>query len=316
MLRRLGEALATLLGVLLLVFALLVVSPGDPARLALRGASGKAVAVSTEALSAFRATYGLDRPIPERFLLWTSNAIRLDFGRSFQDGREVRVRVAETLPVTLLLNALALLLALSLSVPIAMLAAARPGGRLDRASGAVFDVIYATPAFVLGLALLLLFSVKLRWTSLFADPEEGLRGIALPVLTLALAAMAPLTRTFRSLFLAALSSPADLAGRLRGENRAERYRRAMRRSGASLTAVLATLVPTLVAGSVLVERLFSLRGAGELLAEAVFARDVPTVLALTIISAVAVVATSLVADLVAAALDPRHVIPMGAEAAP
>jgi peptide/nickel transport system permease protein len=66
-LRRLGEALATLLGVLLLVFALLVMSPGDPARLALRGASGKAVAVSTEALSAFRATYGLDRPIPERF---------------------------------------------------------------------------------------------------------------------------------------------------------------------------------------------------------------------------------------------------------
>jgi ABC-type dipeptide/oligopeptide/nickel transport system permease component len=92
----------------------------------------------------------------------------------------VSVRVAETLPVTLLLNAFALLLALSLSVPIAMLAASRPGGRLDRASGAVFDVIYATPAFVLGLALLLLFSVKLRWTSLFADPEEGLRGIALP----------------------------------------------------------------------------------------------------------------------------------------
>src|SRR5512142_3273694 len=93
-LRRVAAAVATLAGVLSLVFVVLSAAPGDPARLA----AGNARRITPEVLHAFRAAYGLDRPLPVRFARWASRATRLDFGRSLQDGRPVRARIAETLP--------------------------------------------------------------------------------------------------------------------------------------------------------------------------------------------------------------------------
>jgi len=302
-LRRAASAPLTLLGVLALVFGLLAAAPGDPAAMAARAGS-RATSLSPEALTAFRRLYGLDRPPLERFGVWIVRAGRLDFGLSLSDGRPVRNRVAGALPATLTLNAAALLLALALGVPTGVGAARRPGGRLDRFSGTLGDALYATPSFVLGLVLLLVFSGWLRVTPLFSD-AGGVRGYVLPVVTLALPTAAFLARFVRACVASALADPATAAGRARGEGAAATVRRALRRSAAPFAAMGAALVPTLVAGSVLVERVFSLPGAGGLLADAVFARDVPTVLALTLLSAGAVVAASLLADVVAALLDPR-----------
>ena len=263
------------------------------------------MAISPEALAAFRHLYGLDRPVAERFLTWGWRALRLDFGRSLVDGQPVTGRVARALPATLALNAAALLLACLIGVPLGIAAARRPGGRLDRISGFVCDALFATPTFVLGLVLLLVFSGWLRVTPLFADAESGVRGFLLPVATLSLASLALVARFVRVCVAAALADPAALAGRARGERPSEEIRRALRRSAAAFAAMGAALVPSLVSGSILVERVFSLPGAGGLLAEAVFARDLPTVLALTWCSAMVVVAASFVADLVAAAFDPR-----------
>jgi peptide/nickel transport system permease protein len=302
-LRRLLSALATLAGVLTLVFLLFAAAPGDPATLAARAAGGRPP--SPEAVEAFRRLHGLDRPLPVRFLSWSIRAVGLDFGRSFQDGRPVRERLADALPATLLLNASALLLALVAAVPAGVAAARRPGSRFDRTSAFVFDLLFAAPSFALGLLLLLIFSAKLRWTPLFSDPALGLRGLVLPVATLGLGALALLSRFVRTCVAAALGDPAALAARARGESDAAALRRALRRSAGAFSALASVLVPALLTGSVLVERLFSFPGAGRLLADGVFARDLPVVLGLTLCSGLAVVAASVGADLVSAWLDPR-----------
>lgn len=306
-LRRAASAVLTLIGVLALVFGLVTAAPGDAAALAARAGGNRAVAVSPEALAAFRHLYGLDRPVLERFLTWTWRAARLDFGRSLVDGQPVTLRIASALPATFALNTAALLLACLIGVPLGVAAARRPGGRLDKVSGFLCDALFSMPTFVLGLVFLLVFSGWLRVTPLFADAETGLRGFLLPVATLALASLALVARFVRVCVEAALADPAALAGRARGEGPSEEIRRALRRSSAAFAAMGAALVPSVVSGSVLVERVFSLPGAGGLLAEAVFARDLPTVLALTLLSAVVVVLASLAADLATAVLDPRTV---------
>ncbi len=304
-LRRSVSAVLTLLGVLALVFGLVTAAPGDAAALAARAGGNRAVAVSPEALAAFRHLYGLDRPVVERFATWIWRAARLDFGRSLVDGQPVTHRITRALPATLALNGAALLLACLIGVPLGIAGARRPGGRLDRISGFVCDAFFSTPTFVLGLVLLLVFSGWLRITPLFADAESGVRAFLLPVATLSLALLAFVARFVRVCVAAALADPAALAGRARGESPSEEIRRALRRSAAAFAAMGAVLVPSVVTGSILVERVFSLPGAGGLLAEAVFARDLPTVLALTWCSALVVVAASLAADLITAALDPR-----------
>ena len=302
--RRLLGAAGTLLGVLVAVFLLLSAAPGDPARLAAGGGAGRG-GVSREALEAFRTLHGLDRPLPARLGRWLASAARLDLGRSFRDGSPVTERIARTLPATLAVNALALGLALALALPLGVGAARHPGGPLDRFSGLLLDALFSVPSFALGLLLLLLFAVKLRVAPVFSDPSLGLRGIALPAATLALVALAPIARVTRRAVGEALASPAALAGRARGETPREETLRALRRAAPSFAGLGAALVPQLVAGSVLVERVFGLPGTGQLLADSVFSRDLPTVLGLALVSGLAVVAATFVADAAAAFADPR-----------
>lgn len=304
-LRRLASALATLVGVLTLVFVLMALAPGDPATLAGRSAGRPAAVRSPDAVQAFRIAYGLDRPLPARFGIWLLRAATFDFGRSFQDGRAVRERIASTLPATLLLNGAALLLALGLAVPCGLFAARYPGRSFDRISAFVFDVLFAAPSFVLGMLLLLLFAVRLGWTPLLPEAGSGSFPGALPIATLALSLLAPLARFVRTCVLDALRTPAALAARARGEGPATQIARALRRSAVPFAAMGAALVPALLSGSVLVERLFAIRGSGGLLADAVFTRDTPTILGLTLLVSVAVIAATLGADLVSALLDPR-----------
>ena len=304
--RRALGAVGTLVGVLVAVFLLLSAAPGDPARLAAGGVPGRRPA-SAEALEAFRAVHGLDRPVVARLAAWLGSAARLDLGRSFRDGRKVTERIGETLPTTLAVNGAALLLAALAGVPLGIAAARRPGGRADRLSGLLLDALFSLPSFALGLLLLLLFAVRLRWVPVFADDSAPLSSLALPALTLALVALAPIARVVRVSVRSALASPPAIAGRARGESPREETLRALRRSVPAFAGLLAALVPQLVAGSVLVERVFAVPGTGQLLADSVFARDLPTVLGLTLASGAAVVLATLLADALAALADPRLV---------
>lgn len=298
------SALASLAGSLLLVFVLLWMAPGDPALLALRSGSRPA-RLDPASLEAFRAHFGLDRPAASQFLLWTRRAFTLDFGRSIQSGQEVRERLAESLPITAALNGLSLILAFLGAITAAAFAAGRRLA-LERFLSGIMDTLFATPPFVSGLLLIFVFSISLGWTPVLAGLDTSLRDLLLPAVTLALATAPPLYRFFLELFRDARASPLTLAARARGEERWALLRRSLKRSGPAVAALLAALVPSCLAGSVLVEKLFSVGGAGSLLADAVAGRDYPVVLAMTFLTAGAVVLAGLLADGVTAFLDPRR----------
>ncbi len=298
------QAAATLVAVLALVFILMNMAPGDPASLALRGTPGsRGVALSERDVVAVRMRFGLDRPAPLRFVSWVRDAITLDFGRSFQNGEPVRTRIGNTAPVTVAMNVMAVIFATFLALVSTLASLTLPGGWLERSLTAFFDVLFATPPFVLGLLLLLVFAVRLGAIPVLGG--EGTERVLLPALTLGLVAVAPLFAYFRAVLGDAFHSVAAMAARARGEGTLGILVRSLRRSGGPLAALVTSLVPSLVAGSVLVERLFSVGGAGELLTEAVLSRDYPLVLGLTFLSAASVSCVSLLGDISAAVLDPR-----------
>jgi peptide/nickel transport system permease protein len=148
-LRRLLTALATLLGITVVTFAVLHLAPGQPQP----GQATDSLRPDPAVLQALRDRYGLDRPLPAQYLHWVGRVARLDFGRSLVDHRPVRARILERLPRTLGLNLLALALILSLAVPLGALAARRRDGLLDRASGPALYLLYSLPSFWVALLL-------------------------------------------------------------------------------------------------------------------------------------------------------------------
>jgi len=139
LLRRAALAVPTLAGIVLAVFLMMRIAPGDPASAAGRTGSRRVTRAAAEAM---RRTYGLDRPLPEQIGRWFVRAGRLDFGESFQDHRPVARRIAEALPYTFVLNALAFRLTIAIAVPLGVAQARRPGGVFDRAAGRVLFLLY------------------------------------------------------------------------------------------------------------------------------------------------------------------------------
>ena len=176
-LRRLVLAVPTLFGIVVIVFVLVHLAPGTPV-----SGGGEALRRPTgRAAEELRRLYGLDRPIPERFGAWVSRAVRFDLGDSFVDRRPVGERIFEALPHTLLLNGVALILALVIAVPLGVVAGGHPEGVLDRVSGVALFALYSTPTFWMALLLQSLFAVQLGWLPLYgvaADPApSGLAGL-------------------------------------------------------------------------------------------------------------------------------------------
>jgi peptide/nickel transport system permease protein len=303
-LRRTAAAVPTLFGILLAVFLLLHLAPGDPG-------PGGAARVSREGVHALRRIYGLDRPLPAQFAEWLGRAARLDLGESFQDHRPVSARIREALPFTLELNGLALLLTLGLAVPLGVAQARRAGSAFDRVSSAALFALYSTPSFWAAMLLVTIFSVKLRWLPLFgAGRGEGAGGalahIVLPVVCLTYGSLAFFARLVRAGVLEERSRDYVLAARARGlsDTRAL-WTHAVRNALVPLVTLLGLIVPGLLSGSIIVERIFGWPGLGRLYFDAVLGRDYPVVLGLTLWTAVATLAATLAADLLAAAVDPR-----------
>ena len=319
--RRLLLAVPTLLGIVVLVFLLLHLAPGSPVS-AMGGESGRRV--SARAAQEMRRLYGLDRPLPERFLKWIGRVARFDFGESFVDRRPVIERIREALPFTLVLNGLALFLTLAIAIPLGVAAGGRPEGAFDRASGAVLFALYSLPAFWAALLLQALFSVKLGWLPLYGvssdAPPAGLAGaldrlshLALPVVCLTYGSLAFFARLVRSGVAEARGADYVLAARARGASeRSALWNHAFRNALLPLITLLGLLLPGLLSGSVIIERIFAWPGLGRLYFDSILSRDYPVVLALSLLGAVATLAATLAADIAYAAADPR--VRDGAEA--
>ena len=304
--RRLLAALATLLIVSAIVFALVQLAAADPAAVA-----GGGVA-TPERIDALRASAQLERPLPAQYLAWLARMVLGNLGHSTQAGSAVTAVIAPRLGPTLSLAALAVVVAVATGLPIGVLAAWRPGARLDRALGGVSLLTVSVPVFVLGYLLLWLLSLELGWL-----PAKGYRPLAegigawlqhllLPTLALAPSAAVFVARTTRGVLLAALGAPHVHAARARGvPERTLLLRHALGNAALPVLDRALRGATLLAGGIVVVESLFDLPGLGRLVPDAVLAHDLPTLQGAIFVFALACVLVGLLADLMRVRLDPR-----------
>ncbi|MCY7374223.1 MAG: ABC transporter permease [Spirochaetaceae bacterium] len=302
-LRRLVATVPVLFGISLIVFFMIHLVPGDPAKTLL------GIRATDKAVAALQKSFGLDKPLWEQYLDFMGRLAHGDLGRSFFYNVDASELVSGRLPATLWLVVSATVLALLISVPLAVLAASRRGSALDQVIRAVPLVGLGMPAFWVGIMLVLVFGLKLRLfpVSGFGDDVAGhLRSIVLPALTVALALTPILIRSLRTSMIAVLDSDYVVTARAKGlTHRRIILSHTLRNAAVSSVTVLGVNVAYLVGSTLVVERVFALPGIGTLMLDSIFNRDFAVVQAVTLVFAVMVVAINLLTDLAHAALDPR-----------
>lgn len=315
--RRLLYAALTFLGITVVVFILIHAVPGDPVEYYIGIQAGPRPPRAV--IEQIRTEHRLDQPLVTQYLFWLKSAATLDFGRSFLDRRPVSSKIAEKLPNTFALNALALMVALAIAIPAGLAGALRPRRWFDRSSGLAFLLLYSLPNFWVGLLLMQLFSVQLEILPLYGmrstDSEQLPLGarladqvahLVLPVATLAYTQLAIFARFSRSALLEVIHQDFIIAARAKGlSEQAVVFRHALRNALIPLITLLGLTIPYLISGSVIVEQLFQWDGVGRLYFQAVLARDYPTVMGLTVATAVVTLLASLIADLLYGLADPR-----------
>ena len=303
---RLGSLVFTLLAASVVVFALVQLAPGDPARFML-GLSGDQASVE-----ALRAELGLNGPAWSRYLGWLSGALVGDFGLSYTYRVPVGGLIVERLAVSLPLTLYALLLSTIIAFAAGVWAAARSGGVEDRAIEALSRLGVAVPNFWFGMILVLVFAGTLRWFSAGGFPgweaglTQGLKALTLPALALALPQAAVLTRVLRAELLSAAGSDYVRTARAKGLSRdGALLRHALPNALVPVLTILGLQFSFLLAGAVIIENVFFLPGLGRLVFQAVTQRDLMVVQGVVMVLVLAVVVTMFLVDLAYVAVDPR-----------
>ncbi len=295
--RRLALGIAILLFISAVVFALTNVAIDPAITLAGEGASAADVA-------AVRQQYGLDRPVIVRYAAWLGAATRGDFGTSFTQHRPVVEVVLERLPVTLLLGCAALVVSLALSLPLALLAAVRPGAALDRFGLGIAVLGQAMPSFWLALIAILVFSVELGWLPASGSTQPAM--FIMPALVLGFYATPPILRLTRAGLIEVLRADFIRTARAKGlRPRRVLIRHALSNAVIPVVSVAAVQFGYLLGGSVVIETIFAMNGIGYLAWQAMSDGDLPVIEALVLITALFYVVLTLAADLLNAWLDPR-----------
>lgn len=255
-------------------------------------------------LASFRASWGIDQPLWQQYLTYLSNAVEGDFGRSFLDQRSALTVVMERLPQTLTLMSTSLAIMLLIGIPAGIYAALRHNRAADTAVSAAAIVFYAVPNFVLGVLLILVFAVDLRWLPVGGSGDW--RHLILPAVTFGASGAALFARFVRSSMLDALRQPYIVAAKARGLPwRTVVLRHALPNAALPVLTILGLTVGGLVAGSIVVETVFAWPGVGRLTAMAVSFRDLAVIQVIVMLVMIAMVTTNLVVDLLYAWCDPR-----------
>lgn len=311
--RRALAGAAVVAGVVALTFTLLHVAPGDPVERLLGPGAGP------EQMAAQRRALGLDRPLPVQFASWLAHAGRGDWGRSIVTGRPVAELLGSAWPATARLVAASLLLSYLLGLAVGVLQAARSRSRLDTLLSVTTVTLFALPGYWLALMLVMLFTYWARALPAFGasglDAEyltgwariaDSLRHLALPLATLTLIGVGGTARFARGAMLDVRAAPFVVVAHAKGLSPARvMTRHVLRNALIPVVTLLGLSLPALFSGAVFVEAVFAWPGVGRVLVEAVQARDYPVVMAATTVSAILVVAGNLLADVLAAWVDPR-----------
>jgi peptide/nickel transport system permease protein len=305
--RRIGQALVTVVVVTIVTFGLLHLLPGGPAR-AILGARATALQIRE-----FNRTNGFDQPLPVQYVRYILQVAHGNLGFSYKLNQSVWSLLAERLPKTLLLTALALLVAVLIGVPVGILQAVRRNGVADHVlTGAAF-VLYGTPVFLLGLVLVAFFGVYAQFFPAQAPQTgnvlsllENWRGLVLPVFTLAGVTLATFTRYSRSSTIDVLGQDYIRTAHAKGAPTLRIItRHVLRNACLPIVTMFGLYLPALFGGALVVEYLYNFPGMGLLLWNAAQTRDYPVLLGVTLVVSLATVIGSLVVDLAYFGLDPR-----------
>lgn len=314
--RRLLYGVLTFFGITIVVFALLHSVPGDPIDFYI---SQHMTHLSRAALDAIRHEHHLDQPLVTQYLYWLRGVMTFQLGTSITDHRPVVDHLLEKLPQTIELNLAAFLLAAVIGVPIGLWSATRSGRPLERASAVLFFLLYSLPSFWVALLLMEFFSVRLGILPLFGMHSEDYRDFStarqlvdhtmhavLPVITLAYAQLAIFARFSKSALTEVIRQDYITTAYAKGAApRRVLWRHAFRNALIPLITLLGLVIPYLISGSIIVEDIFQWDGIGRLYFISILSRDYPTVLGLTVATALVTLFASLFADVLYAFADPR-----------
>ena len=303
---RLLSSAVVLLGVLIVVFALVHLVPGDPVRLAL------GTRYTPEAYDALRAASGLDRSLPEQFVTYIAHALTGDLGVSFRNGQPVTTTLLQRLPATISLALVGLVIALIISVPAGVYSALREGRVSDVVVRLTSQFGVSVPDFWLGLLLISLFSLTLGllpasgYLALTDDPGGWLRQVTLPGLTVGLVAGAIMTRYIRAAVIDVASAGYIRTAVSKGlPRRVVVSRHIVRGALVPVLTIAGIQLATILGGVIVVEVVFAWPGLGRLVYDAVAARDYPLIQGAVLLVAVMFIVVNLIVDVLYAVVDPR-----------
>ena len=304
--RRLLATLPVMTVVAVVVFLLLRLTTGDPAAI-IAGDNA-----TSQDVAAIRSKLGLDRPIVQQFVIWVGSVLRGDLGESFFFKKQVSELIAERVEPTLALATCTLLLAVTLAVPLGILAAWRRGTWIDRGVMGLSVLGFSVPVFVIGYVLIYLVAIQLGWLPVqgyqrLADGFAGfIQRLILPSIALAIIYVALIARITRTSVLEVLNADHVRTARAKGlGDLTVLFRHVLRNAAVPIVTVIGLGVALLIGGVVVTESVFSIPGLGRLTVDAVLARDYPTVQAVILLFSVVYVLINLVVDLSYTFLDPR-----------
>ncbi|MCY4558202.1 MAG: ABC transporter permease [Chloroflexi bacterium] len=307
--KRIGLFIPTVLLVTVIVFVVMRLIPGDPALAIL---SADDAAYTEQELQELRVELGTDRPIVVQYFDWMSGLLRGDFGTSFWWNGPVMDRLGERIPVTIELAILGIGLAVICAVPLGVLSAIKPDSPIDYASRIFTLVGISIPTFFSGILLTLILIRAFGWLpplgyeDIWEDPWANIKQMMLPALALGFYDMAFIARVTRSSMMEILREDYMRTARSKGlRERIVLSRHGLKNAVLPILTISGWQFGRLFGGTVIIERIFLIPGIGQLLIDAVFQRDFPTIQAIIVIVAVSIVVINLLVDLLYGWLDPR-----------
>jgi peptide/nickel transport system permease protein len=304
--RRLLLLIPVLIIVALIVFGLVHLTPGDPASMML----GRDATI--EQKEALREQLGLNKPVWEQFVDWTSGALRFDFGDSLFIGKPVTEAIFERAQPTILLTVYSMIIAIVIAIPAGVIAAVRPNSLIDRLLMVMSISGAAIPSFFFGILLILFFAVRLGWlpSGGYTDIGDGfgqhIRYMILPSMTLGFSAAGLLARLVRSAMLDVLNQDFIRTAYAKGlRQKRVVVGHALRNAMIPAMTVIGIMLANMLGGAVVIETVFNVPGMGRLIVQSVTRRDFPVVQAAVLLIAVIEVVVMLAIDIVYVFIDPR-----------
>jgi len=311
LLRRLLIAIPSLVGISIVLFTVLALAPGDPF-----GDMALSPDIPPEVQATLRLKFGLDDPIPIRYMRWFVAMLHGDWGYSFVSRIDVDRLIVERVPTTLLVIGSSQVLALMIALPVGIYAAARPYSVFDQIASAFAFIGFSLPTFFTGLLFILVFSINLHWLPFVYRTDIGGTGwtwwwghisqAIMPVAVLGLFQGASWTRYVRSAVLDVIRLDYVTTARAKGlPERAVILKHVVRNALIPVVTLVALQMPAVFGGAIITEQIFRVPGIGSLLISSILANDTPVIMAVTFVFACLVIMFNLLADIIYGWLDPR-----------